>query len=830
MKRKPIFNTKLFPAIVLVYLVLPCCNDALAVDGDDLTLQAMCQQGLTESAILYASAERQRVRENNDEYARWTQRLIECEAQAALRAEGEADAHWNRCHEIYDEFKRDHSKDRRLPWIEWQAIRCDLLLAQDGLARWLAAPANGPVREKSLELVRTILSDLSKLEDDLKQRQPLASKLAANDRSQASPEQISQLRLDLVLSRCEAYLIRARLYESRSRDRVGAAANVEAEAGGLLDRATKEWPTRSSLEVARATAWLDLDRETEAIALLQSIVLNSNDESARIRAAVVASEALIGKGQASQARAFVDRLKELESGPEWEMAEMRLSLSEMSRLPPEKKEAEIAKLLARAKEIGGRYGDYWRARVDSVLANSVSSAEVSSGNSTEFVLVEVRQLLAGGDEKAAITKLITSSRNELASGHKANAVQLATQAAALLQRQQAWLPAADAIEEITTQAPEVEEAAAGHLTAAWSLSQALKPNPQDKQLRDRYTASLKDHIRLWPNGKTTEQATKWLQAWLTASGGQEDLLPILRQQAEQSAAPEKAREALYAWLGILLGSPAKRNSELASIGQALADGKFKSIESTVQVAILAATIISTWSDAKEAKRLQAQLDALANAAKVPTANVQIANVSTDRQLITAAYCLQAIRSGDEAAAIKVVSLWNTTELTTEMVEPIAAALIEAIDAWPTNELPEWAPKLTFTEEQLAALSQSTRLTSQALAWRLKGIQPGKANEAIIGLREVCKQNAKLGVLQLQLSNLLAKQDATARRESTEIARRLAANSPEGSDLYYGARWRVIRNQLLDGKTVEATRAAKLALATLAQESTTWRIRFSKLVP
>jgi hypothetical protein len=164
-----------------------------------------------------------------------------------------------------------------------------------------------------------------------------------------------------------------------------------------------------------------------------------------------------------------------------------------------------------------------------------------------------------------------------------------------------------------------------------------------------------------------------------------------------------------------------------------------------------------------------------------------------------------------------------------MVEPIAVAMIDAVDAWSTTESPEWAAKIGFTDEQMQTLSQSTRLTSQAIAWRLRGMQSEKVNEAIAGLRAICKQNAKLGVLQLQLSHLLAKQDATARRESTEIARRLAANSPMGSDLYYGARWRVIRNQVLDGKIVEAEKAAKLVLATLAEESTSWRIRFGKLL-
>ena len=310
-----------------------------------------------------------------------------------------------------------------------------------------------------------------------------------------------------------------------------------------------------------------------------------------------------------------------------------------------------------------------------------------------------------------------------------------------------------------------------------------------------------------------------MQVWLVASGNQDELLPIFRRQAEQATAPEKAREAIYAWLSILLGSPAKRESELASIQQSLTDGNLKSVEATVRIAVLSATIIPSWSDGKTTKLLQADLLSLADAASDPS----------DRQLVTTIYWLLSARNGDAASAQKAAELWNASELSLDMLEPIATAYIDVVDALPTNDQPEWVKKVTFTDEQILALSQSSRLTSQAIAWRLRSMQPNKVNEAIAGLREVCKQNAKLGVLQLQLANLLAKQDTTARRESTEIARRVAANSPQGSDLYYGARWQVIRNQKLDGKTVEAEKAAKLALATMAKESVSWRVRFSKLI-
>ena len=791
-------------------------------DADDLTLQLMCRQGLTESAILFARDQLQRVSESDaDAYARWTQRLIECEAQAAVRSVDAADSHWKRCSELVAEFKLKRAQDRRVPWIEWQAIRCDLLKSQDLLARWLAAPANRPLREQSLELVRRILERLTELEDDLKVRQPLSAKLGANDRSQAPPEQISQLRLDVVLMRCEAFLIRARLYETGSRDRVAAATNVEAEAGGLLDRTSKDWETRSSLEVARASALLDLDRRDEAITLLQAVVLGAVNEADRVRAAVLASEALIAAGDASRARAFIDLLHQLENGPEWELAEMRLTLGELTgeSVTTEKKDAEIAKLLARAKSVGERYGDYWRARVDSILTNSVSSTEVAASTAADLVVVEVRQLLAAGDTKAATAKLITTSRNELAAGRKENAVQFANQAAALLQRDQKWLEAADAIETIATEAVDVSGAATGHLSAAWNLSQALKTNAQDKSLRDRYARTLADHVRLWPSSPTSEQAVQWLQTWLAGTGKQSELLPVLRERAEQAVAPEKAREAIYSWLGITLSAkPAE--AELKAFEQAVTDGKMKAAEGSARVALLCAKCLPDWTDDATSKRLQAEAREL----------VGSVTVATDRQLVAAVYLVLAARAGDASVAMGTASVWSSGALKNEMVEPIAAAIVEAVDGWPAKEVPEWAAKVRFGDEQLQVLLNSSRLTDQALGFRVRGLQSDvAAKESIVKLRELTKQNAKLGSVQLQLANALAKVDAAGLKESSDIARRLAANSDAASDLNYGARWRLVRNQQLDGKDADAERAAKLMLATISLESVGWRVRFGRLV-
>ncbi len=786
-------------------------------DSEDMTLAFMCRSGLTSSAIQYATAQQKRLREDPEHFARWTQRLIECQAQAALRAQEDADRHWAQCVTLVDEFRNQHAKHRRVPWIQWQSTRCKLLRAQDGLARWLAAPANQTVREQTLELVRVILAELSELEDDLKVRQPLAAKLQRDDPAQAPAEQISQLRLDTILMRCEAYLVRARLYERGSRDRVAAATNVEAEAGGLLDRTSKDWATRASLEVARATAWLDLDREEDAITLLQTNAMKAADPDVRVRAAVIGCEALIRLNKASQARAMVDLLEKEEAGPEWELAEIQLALAEIQTLAKERKEAEIAKLLARAKTISVRYGNYWQARADAILTSAVSSEEAGASSAADLVMVEVRQLLASDNDAAAIAKLIATSRNELSAGHASNAVQFAQQAAALLQRKQDWLAAADAVEEVAKKSSQAKEAPAGHLTAIWNLSQALKSDAGNTSLQQRYSAALAEHLQLWPSTTTTDQARGWQVQWLSTMGKQADLARSMRELAEQSTAPEIARKAIFDWTACVTQSNSA-SSEIAALQSAFDEGKFKLIPNETRLALLTSQILQQWSDEATTKRLQSEANALVNLVATPI----------ERQLLAADFLLLAARAGDASTAMGTASVWNSSALSPELIEPIAIAVLDVIDYWPGSAAPEWAAKITFTEEQLNSLSASPRLSTRAIASRVRGLSPAQSQTAIQTLRAICKENEKLGTLQLHLAHALARGGETERKESSNLARKLAANSPAGSDLSYGARWRLLRNQLDEGKAADVQKATKLILATLANESIGWRIKFNAL--
>ncbi len=791
-------------------------------DADDVTLQAMCRAGLTESALTYAAAQRQLAATNADLYARWTQRLMECEAQAALRNVDDASLHWARCAELRDAFERSQPKHPRTPWLTWQASRCQLLQAQDHVARWLAAPAAVQHREQALEIIREVLTELDNLEADIKLRQPLAAKLAPNDLSQAPAEQLAQLRLETVLLRCEAFLTRSRLYDSGSRDRVAAATEVESQATPVLDRADQLWSSRASLEVARAAAWLEIGRADAGIAQLQKLAQSAGEQVTRTRAAVIAVEWLVANQQLSQARVFADLLKMSEAGVEAELADMRLRLAELGNLTTAKKEAELSQLLKQANSIGTRYGDYWHSRAESILAGKVTGDQLQTSTALELAVVEVRQLLAAGKTQPAIDKLLATSRNEQAALRGETAIRFASQAVALLHRQQEWEAAADLLEPLTQQFQAANGAAEAHVLAIWSIAQALRLDPQNAPMQLKYGTLLRQHLRLWPDSTSSPQILQWVRDWQIAINKQAELLTIYRELAITSKQPEHARQAIYAWFEEAIAADTTAD-EIELLRQTIAEERLKAIETTARVVRLTAATWTTWPEPVIASESNQEMRELQS--KVIE--------SLDQSLLSGTKLVMAARDSDDAQAIAFAQSLATKEFSSRAQGALLRACLETIDAWPIESQLTWPAALMFGPEQLAALDGSKSPADQVAACRWRIRLDLAATENLTRLRSICDQhtqNANLqnASLQLQLSEALAQSGSSAQADSTAIAKRVAASAPKNSELYLAARWRILKNQQLAGQRTEAARAASLLLATQSIESGLWKSRFASI--
>ncbi|MCA9160360.1 MAG: hypothetical protein KDA72_18635, partial [Planctomycetales bacterium] len=536
---------------------------------------SMCRLGLATSAVAYVNARLELASSDRDLAAKWTILLMECHAQAGLCGSSEEGngnrstaERWAACRGVYDTFVDSDKDNPRLPWLQWQLARCELLRAQAEAAQYLAAPVNIQPREQSLQRIRQLLSDLEALEDDLANRQPLAARGRGQGEKQAPAEQLAALAVDVGLLRCEALLLRTRLYPRGSADRIASATEVDQQAAAILQRTEPDWPSRAQLQVAAATARLDLGQSAEAVRPLEQLANSANHRQARLRAALAVIEHIAysraggnspstsADPAASISRGYVllKHLQVTESGPEIDLAHIQLALAEVARTSGSERQAAMQALVAQAQQLGKRFGDYWRSRADALLVGSLEASSTDGGSSltADLVLVEVRQLLAAGDHTAAIEKLVAFRDHEAAAGRGEIALRSASQAAALLARQQQWTAASASLAPISRRLALLAEAPDAHRQAIYYQSQAMRASTTDPQASADYESLLKDQLSLWPDAPATDEVTQWLSLWLTQTGRHDELASAYLQRAMACGKPANIERALLDWLGELL--------------------------------------------------------------------------------------------------------------------------------------------------------------------------------------------------------------------------------------------------------------------------------------
>jgi hypothetical protein len=794
-------------------------------DLEELTTFTMCQAGLTSTAAEYAIARRNLVQHDRSLYARWTMHLMECHAQAALRATQNAETAWSDSLNVYAQFIDASPDNPRLPWLHWQRARCLLLRAQQDLASYRAAPANQQPRESALQLIRELLSSLEALQDDIAQRQPLAARQGVGVGEQAPAEQLHQLSVDGTLMQCEGLLVRSRLYPTNSQDRIAAATDVDTLASDLLRRTGAEWPSRDQLRVAQASARLELGQDVEALQQLQQIALNSNHRLARIRAATTAVETLLATNQTSRARALLAVLQADAAGPELELATMQIELTELMNQTAEQKSASLSRLIAAARQLGERYGEYWRRRGEALLTGSSVAQGVAASPDValELLVVEVRQLLAAGNDQDAIDRLLRFSAQEGVTGRGFNAVKAASQAAALQQRRGDWLAAAETVRRTSIQFSGEPNAAQAHLQAVLAISQVLKSDIGNSELQNIYATLLVEHLQNFPDASTAAEIERWLSDWLGNRQAYGQLAEAYLSRAVATQDTRVFEQSMLAWLGAVLNvvDPAERSLHLSKIDPDTLELKpSETHERILQVVRIAADLLLNWHTADEvAKRLR-----LLVPPEPPDSTQPLG------QLIMACHQLTATGQYQNQASFEISKQdWRPDLLPANLRHAIARALVDAIDESTAVSHAALAKELQLTSQWSGALRQSASLLNQAAGYRILAWLESPS-EGLAGLEALCNQASREGGwLQLQLANALADSGANRLEDSDRIAKVLVANSPAGSELQFAARWRIMKNHLLAGRVTAAQQAAQLALA-VQVVSPKWRDRFASLLP
>lgn len=808
-------------------------------DADLQTAQAMCRAGLADSAIAYINQRRELSRDDRGLAAGWTMLLMECHAQAGLFAKFDVDAPWEQCRSVYAEFIQRDAGNPRQPWLQWQLVRCELLRAQADTAQYLSAPANTQPREQALERIRKILTELESLEDDLKQRQPLAAREGLQGGTQAPAGQLAALAVDVGLLRCESLLLRSRLYPRGSADRIASATEVEQQAAAILQRTEPDWASRAQLQVAASTARLELGRESTALRELEQLAISADNRQARRRAALTAIEALTyippqeqptsqPSGQLaariSRGHALLANLQSDGSGPEVELASLQLSLAAVSRIAGDEQQTEqqaaLQALVAQSQQLGSRYGAYWQSRAEALMVGSIaaSTGDDSHTLSTDLMMIAVRQLLAAGDVAAAVDKLLAFRDHEAAAGRGESAVRSASQAAALLQQQKKWTEAADAITTVSRRFTELPTAAEAHRQAIYYWSQALRANSGDSQLVDGYTRLLKAQLMEWPEAPASDEVAGWLNLWLTQAGRRSELADVWLQRASDCAQPEVAEQALLDWLGeiLQLDKPAEVQQQITALRHIRDEGEL-SVPAARSEALQWIASVTALEPTDEQLRQAVQA----------VSQLQVESDSgTWEQLVLAVRWLWALRQRQPVEKVPAELLqWQPDQLPTSLRQGLAPCLVAAIDETPTADHAKWAQHMQLGEAYRNTLLESRNSRVQASGYRLLAWSDN-ASAGLDGLTALTQQAGRGGgTLQLELANALADSGPNRWQQSSNVAKTIVANSPAGSELNWQARWRLVKNHLLQGQTDDARKMAQLWLATAPAEAGLWIDRF-----
>ena len=522
----------------------------------------------------------------------------------------------------------------------------------------------------------------------------------------------------------------------------------------------------------------------------------------------------------SRAHAMLEHLKSTESGPDIELAELQLSLAEVSRTGGAQQEAALKLLLQQSQQLGQRYGQYWQSRAEALMVGSMetNSETDPSPLATELVLVEVRQLLAAEQTSAAVDKLLAFRDRQAAAGRGDSALRTAAQAAALLARLQHWAQAAETLALTSRQFSELSSAAESHRQAIYYQSQALRETTEQAAIATRYEALLQDQLKQWPEAASTDEVAGWMRLWWVQAGRRDELCEIWLQRAIACQQPEHLAAALFDWLGelLLLESSLSVEKQLTSISKARQEAHLPgspAYASAAQIFGGVTALEPTDEELRQAVRDLSRLEGLQQ--------------DEDwKQLLLAVRWLLSIRQQQRPEEIPVELLsWQPERLPVAVRQGLARCLVAAIDETPMAEHSAWAQRVKLDEAWREQLMTSSIPGLQATGFRLQAWSDD-ASAGLDGLTQLCQQAARGGgTLQLELADALADSGPNRWQQSSEVAKIVVANSPAGSELNWQARWRLVKNHLLLGEKAQAEQMAKLWLATQPGHASLWKSRF-----
>jgi tetratricopeptide (TPR) repeat protein len=446
----------------------------------------------------------------------------------------------------------ENESSPRFAWIAINTERCRWYLLQRTLSAYLAVPARQPLREWSLESIRTGLTKVEKLQIQIKN----GPQRGATGNAPAAIEWIS-LANDAILLQANLLQVRARFYPEKSTERIAAATEMLVSLDKAQRTISSSWAGRPMFDLSRCNALLLLDRAQDAISEvtnLKQAIEQTSDGHRRSDSRWGTSIAVVASESNRQLRRLDEADRWIADAGGWTKSP-ELAIEHFANLvarsaSPSQKPVSVADVLQLKSEIGKRFGFYWQQRSEAILVNSSMKAEASTANTPrdgsdkiklELLMSEAKQLLAAKRHQEAIEKLRQAEMSAANAQNVAGALDVAIRIAAIYSTEQRPELAQAEFHRAALQYSEAAKAPEAAMMSIWQ-SDSISNTAQDGDETAKRFAMLRqrlmDIVITWPDTTQAADACSRLDRMLVRADRPKDVLELwsirLKQATDQS--------------------------------------------------------------------------------------------------------------------------------------------------------------------------------------------------------------------------------------------------------------------------------------------------------
>ncbi len=763
---------------------------------DELFLSGLRQRGLHQLAERYCRQRLKRADLTPSQRAELTMELSRTLAEQAAGSSPELRGPlWEQALAVTDQLAAEEPSNPRLALVRFQAAL--VVLARGELARQEAQfVADGQaLLEEARTHLRAAIKQLRQIAEDLQSLLRAGGATTGPAPGGLSADELLVLEKTVAFELARALRNQALCYPPGSADRANSLSQAIKLLGPLarseLDGSLR---FRSAIDLCacyRLAGDLAAAREQLGVLLKQqwppAAVLRLRAE--QIRLAMDASrldEALevlsAGRTIDGQTSAELD-LAFLEAY----LAVWRAAAAEKNQPAAEQWQAKIAQML---QIIESLYSPYWKRRADLLVAGSIRAAPERVD--LAMLVRAAESAFRSGRHDDALADYDRAAELAAAQGLSQRAFELRYIAATIEHQRNRHRPAMNRYRQLALDHPDIPQAAQAHLLAIHHAGQLAK---QNAQMVDQFAALLEEHVKLWPQADSADDARRRLaqlhqlqRDWPAAI----DLLKQVQRTAPDYHAVLQAVESCYrSWAAE--GQPGGRSQaelmrEAAGWFQQVAVAQSHQQDRTLgpieQFAVLAAAralLHVSLADYQAARDLLvAALAAGCSAPKQWTCSVRTLLV------LAQAGCGDVGGASNTLAALDGMptdELLATIEGLSRLTARSAPALrkrlaqiqLQALEKLPTSGKPLGPQQRIRTE----------RLRAQALA------DAGRTDEAVRAFRALLANNADdLYLQQAMAEALLSRDDTDSLHQSLALWRMVEKKSPAGSSHWFAAQYAI----------------------------------------